>query len=38
MLRKALAEPISTEELPDEAYTELRDAIDSNGFYIQELP
>lgn len=38
MLRKSLSEPISTEELPDEAYTELRDAIDTNGFYIQELP
>jgi hypothetical protein len=38
MLRKALSEPVSDEELPDDAYTGLRDAIDKNGFYIQELP
>lgn len=38
MLRKSVMEPISSEELPDEAYDELREAINTNGFYIQELP
>jgi len=38
MLRKSLAEPVSIEELPDEAYFELKEAINNNGFYMQELP
>lgn len=38
MLRKSLSESIFMEELPDEAYYELREAINNNGFYIQELP
>jgi hypothetical protein len=38
MLRKSLSEPVYEEELPEEAYNELMEAINNNGFYIQELP
>ena len=38
MLRKSLSEPVSIEDLPDDAYFELKEAIHNNGFYIQELP
>lgn len=38
MLRKSLTEPVSTDDLPEEAYFELKEAINNNGFYMQELP
>ena len=38
MLRKSLNEPVSTDDLPEEAYFELKEAINNNGFYMQELP
>jgi hypothetical protein len=38
MLRKSLSESVHNEDLPDEAYDDLREAININGFYMQELP
>jgi hypothetical protein len=38
MLRKSLSEPVFEEDLPEDAYFELKEAINNNGFYIQELP
>jgi hypothetical protein len=37
MLRKSLSEPVYDDDLPEEAYDELREAIFNNGFYMQEL-
>lgn len=37
MLVKALKEEIVMDQLPDEAYEELRATITTNGFYIQEF-